>query len=188
MRLEKFSEDETNQIVEYGIKRGKVIFLTTFIALLLGGLMGVFYQGMIFWFCLSILRRYAGGYHADTQNRCYVISLIVVIISLLSIKQTNYIGTLSILLQFIGLLTILFLAPVENRNRILDKNEKKKYAIRTKTIAVLLCFIYIFLYIKNRQDGAIAIGMAYLVVAVSLITGYIKNCKTVESDNVEITR
>ena len=67
MDLEQFSEEESNQIIAYGIERGKVILMTTLIALMLGYVFGVFFQGIIFWVCLSVLRRYAGGYHADTQ-------------------------------------------------------------------------------------------------------------------------
>lgn len=66
MDLEQFSEEETNQIIVYGIERGKVILITTLIALMLGYVLGIFFQGIIFGVCLSALRRYAGGYHADT--------------------------------------------------------------------------------------------------------------------------
>lgn len=175
MELEKFSENETKQIVEYGIARGKVILITTFIALLLGGFMGIFYQGMIFWFCLSILRRYAGGYHADTQNRCYVISFIIVKVSLFCIKLINCSEAWGIALQTLSLLVILFLAPVENKNHALDKDEKRRYGIRARVIAIWIYVLYACLYVLDRSRVLISIEMAYFVVALSLIVGYEKN-------------
>ncbi len=178
MDLEQFSEEEANQIIAYGIERGKVILITTLIALMLGYVFGVFFQGIIFWVCLSALRRYAGGYHADTQNRCYVISFIMVILSLVSIRQITNIGLIGLLLQAISLCTILFLAPVENQNRVLDQSEKKKYGVKTKSIAVFLSSTYVILYIVNKQEIAIPIGVASFVVAILLIAGYMKGQKS----------
>lgn len=177
MDLEQFSEEESNQIIAYGIERGKVILITTLIALMLGYVFGVFFQGIIFWVCLSVLRRYAGGYHADTQNRCYVISFIIVVLSLVSIRHSANIGLIGLVFQAMSLCTILFLAPVENRNRVLDKNEKKKYGVKTKGIAVFLSSIYVILYIVDKQEIAIPMGVASLVVAILLIVGYIKGAK-----------
>lgn len=177
MDLEQFSEEETNQIIAYGIERGKVILITTLIALMLGYVLGIFFQGIIFWVCLSALRRYAGGYHADTQNRCYVISLIMVVLSLLSIRQIASIGLIGLLFQAKSLCTILFLAPVENQNRVLDKSEKKKYGVKTKSIAVFLSFTYVILYIVDKQEIAIPMGVASSVVAILLIAGYMKGAK-----------
>jgi Membrane protein putatively involved in post-translational modification of the autoinducing quorum-sensing peptide len=177
MKLEQFSEEETNQIVAYGIERGKVILITTFITIMIGYIFGIFYQGVIFWCCLSILRRYAGGYHADTQNRCYAISFSVIILSLLSIKQIGHIGIKGLVFQMISLFIIVLLAPVENQNRVLDESEKKKYGFKTKFVAVTLSFIYVVLYIVNKQRIAIPIGVASGVVVISLITGYIKGVR-----------
>lgn len=177
MDSERFSEEETKQIIAYGIERGKVILITTLIALMLGYVFGVFFQGIIFWVCLSVLRRYAGGYHADTQNRCYVISFIMVVLSLLSIRQIANVGLIGLLFQAISLCIILFLAPVENQNRVLDKSEKKKYGVKTKIIAVFFSSIYVVLYIVDKQEIAIPMGTASLVVAILLIAGYIKRAK-----------
>lgn len=177
MELEQFSEDEINQIIAYGIERVKVIFITTFISVMLGYVLGIFFQGIIFLCCLSALRRYAGGYHANTQNGCYVISFIVVVLSFLCIRQIANIGLIGLFFQVISLCIILLLAPVENRNRILDKCEKKKYGVKTKITAVFLSFIYAILYIMDKQEIVIPMGVASLVVAISLIAGYIKVAK-----------
>lgn len=177
MELEQFSKDEVDQIIEYGMERGKVILITTLTALALGCIFGILFQGLVFWCSFCLLRRYAGGYHADTQNRCYVISLVVAILSFSCIRWIEHMGTVGFLLQAISLFIILLLAPVENKNRVLDESEKKKYGIKTRVIAVLLSFIYVILCIANRQAIAIPVGIAFLVVAISLITGYIKGVR-----------
>ena len=127
MDFEELSECELNEIIEYGKWRGTIIFGSTLVAAVLSALMGIFIQGIIFWICLCALRRYAGGYHADTQKLCFVISFFVLLLSLAWIKSANNIGVSKIIMQTIMLLIILFLAPVENKNHILDIVERQRY-------------------------------------------------------------
>lgn len=175
MQIEQILEKEREEIIKYGIKRGKIIFISTLITIMLGFFLGVAWQSIIFWFSLSILRKYAGGYHADTEKRCYAISFAMVLISLFCIKQMNIFRGWEIILQTINTFIILFLAPVENTNHILDKEEKKKYTTKTRITVTLLYAIYVFLCFINKQEMANSIGMAIFVVTISLILGYIKN-------------
>lgn len=121
----QMTEEERQEIVHYGIKRGKVILISTMLTIMMGGVLGIYWQSIIFWFTLSILRKYSGGCHADTEKKCYFISFVIVALSLLCIKFMNYDKGWAIILQTISLLVILFLVPIENKNHILDKEEKK---------------------------------------------------------------
>lgn len=175
MSFDGVSEPEVNEIIEYGIWRGKIILISAFVAISLSKLMGIFCQGIIFWICLCAIRRYAGGYHADTQNRCFLISFIILILSFLWIKRFDNIGIIGILVQSIMLLIILFLAPVENKNHILDEREKQKYGKKTRRTTIILYAAYILLYVLNAHKLAISIEVSFIVSAISLIAGAIKN-------------
>lgn len=175
VNLEQMSAEERKEIISYGMKRGKVILISTLLTIIMGGILGIFWQSVIFWFCLSILRKYAGGYHANTEKQCYVISFIIVLVSLLCIKIINYSVNWGILLHTISLLVIFFLAPVENVNHILDEEEKKKYGIRIRVIEGLLYAAHIFLYFTNMQYMTLPLVIANIVVAVSLFAGYKKS-------------
>lgn len=177
MDFEELSERELNEIIEYGKWRSIIIFGSTLVAAVLSALMGVFIQGIIFWFCLCALRRYAGGYHADTQKLCFVISFFVVLLSLAWIRSANNIGVSEIMMQTIMLLIILSLAPVENKNHILDIVERRRYGKKTRSIAMILYIIYFFLYLTDKYKFAIPIGVAFLVAVISLVTGILKNTK-----------
>ena len=187
MDVEGLSESEINEIIEYGIWRGKIILVSAFAAVSLSGLMGIFIQGIIFWISLCALRRYAGGYHADTQNRCFVISFVVLMVSLLFIKRADNIGMTGILIQSIMLMIIIFLAPVGNKNHILDEVEKQNYGKKTRITAIALYFAYILLYAVTKHKLAVPIEAACAVVVISLIAGSVKNgrepanrCETVQ--------
>ena len=179
--FEGLSESEINEVVEYGIWRGKIIVISAFLVIALSAIMGILTKGIIFLICMCSLRRYAGGYHADTQSRCYVISFIVLILSLLWMKSVDNIGMNGITIQLFMLLILVFLAPVENKNRILDEAEKKKYGKKTRTTAIFLSLVYILMCELNKPEYAIPIETAFVVLTISLIVGFVKNRKNCET-------
>lgn len=174
MKIEQMSEEEREEIVQYGLKRGKIILLSTIVTITIGAFLGIIWQSIVFWFSLSILRKYIGGYHSNTEKSCYAISFIVVVVSLFCVKSIDYNGKCGIILQILSFLAILILAPVENTNHILDEEEKRKYGIKGKVIASMLFFVYIFLYFTNKFEIMAAIATAFLTGTILLILGYLK--------------
>ena len=174
MSSEQYSEEERNEIIKYGIERGKVILISTVVALTLGCVTGVLFQSIVFLVAFCLLRRYAGGYHADTQERCYVISFAAVAITFWSMKKVQYNITADILINGFCLLIILFLAPVENSNRRLEEEERKKYGRKTKVIAITISLLNAFFRWKGYHNVVISILAAYLLVTISLVLGCIK--------------
>lgn len=136
--------------------------------------MGIVWQSVFFWVSFSVLRKYIGGYHSDTEKKCYVISFITVLTSLLGIKMIKCGGGLGIALQTICLIIVLLIAPVENVNHILDKDERIKYGIKGRNIEILLYLIYISLYLANKRDISVAIGTANVTGTIFLVIGYVK--------------
>lgn len=174
MRMDTISEEDRKEIIQYGIKSGKVFLISTLITIIIGCFFGVFFESIIFWFSFCLLRKYAGGYHADTEKRCYLISFIIVIISLLSIKKIVLDIMWGILTETIILFIIFFLAPIETENHCLDEDEKRKYAIKTKFIILNLYLVFITLLYFNKISIAISVEMANLIVAISLLFGVMK--------------
>ena len=181
MQVLCMTEEEREEIISYGTKRCKVIFVSTLVVLTLSWILGIIWQGIIFWLCLSVLRRYAGGYHADTEKRCYVISFVMILISLLCIKFIHFDKYWELfIIQTINFFIIFLMAPIENKNHILDFDEKSRYGDLTKSIELSLYFVYIFLNLVDRYKEASSIGMANILVAVSILLGYAKNYRILE--------
>ncbi|MDE5909710.1 MAG: accessory gene regulator B family protein [Lachnospiraceae bacterium] len=177
MAAEPYSDEEREEIIAYGIERGKIILISMSVSLIIGILFGVLPQSIIFMLTFCSLRRYAGGYHADSQKRCYVISFAVIIITFWMIKILPYYIIADVFINMSCLVLILFLAPVENQNRQLETNERKKYGTKTKTIATFISLLTVFFRYKGLHNIIIPILMAFIIVSISLILGYIKNVK-----------
>ena len=132
METQTFSKEEKEEIIRYGLDRIKSICTMTFVTLLMGCIFQVFFQSIIFLVCFIALRKYAGGYHADTQNRCYVISTAIIAVALLAIRYMSdgSDNEIFILLQSLNFILLYFLVPVDNKNHRLEYWEKEKYSSR----------------------------------------------------------
>ena len=54
--------------------------------LLFGVILGELYQGLIFVFSFMALRKYSGGYHANTPIQCYALTTLAILAALLVMK------------------------------------------------------------------------------------------------------
>lgn len=175
MNQKVFTEEERKEIIRYGRERVRVMGISTLVTLLLGWMFGIFIQSVVFLAAFSLIRRYAGGYHADSSGRCYAISLTSVILAFGVMKKVKILITPCLIVQAVSLLIILWLAPVENANKKLDVYEKQKYGEKSRRNAVLLFIISIFFYEASISKVVYPVCISYVFVALSLIAGQIKN-------------
>lgn len=120
------------------------------------------------------LRTSAGGYHAKTRIGCYIFSCVVVTAALFLCQALSVHYIWYTMLLFANLL-VAFLAPVDNKNKIMDTDEKRYF--RGKTLKVLLigdaaCFWVILLGNKQLYGSLI---MGIFVAAFLLLLGKCKN-------------
>ena len=152
-------ETERDEIIQYGIEREKIILVSIAIILGLGCVFDIFYLSIIFSLAFCALRRYAGGYHAKTQKRCYVISLIILIMSFIIMKyisKLDHVEGLILLMAFCcGI--IWHFAPIENKNKSLDELEQKKFQYETRKILVIESIISLIAYVFDSVMIFIAI-------------------------------
>lgn len=171
-------EEERKEIIEYGLHQGKVMLVEVFTVLLLGYLFHIFEQSIVFLIAFTCLRRFAGGYHAESQEVCYVISFLVLLVAFFLIKENFFTSLWIRWQQIFGIITIMILAPVENDNHILTNGEKMEYGNKTRITTIILFAIYLFSKKKEYLGIANSIGAAIVLVDISLITGFMKRCKT----------
>lgn len=159
--IEKITRAYVGKLVEHGVISNNdadvymygfyqtVMFLvniitTTFIAVL-------FHQ---FIPCLLLnlfyipIRMCAGGYHASTPLRCYVISVCMIIGLLFVIRWINFSYITSWMIIMFSCIGIIIMSPVETTNNPLDNDEvlvykKRTYIVLTFEIIMSLLFTYL---------------------------------------------
>lgn len=171
-------KDEEREIYRYGIEQGLTIILNFVTTLLIGLVCGMVWQSVVFTTAYIPLRSFAGGYHAKTPTKCYIFSIVLMFAVLLAMKLVPFTIFICSVMLFVSSVVFLFLSPVEERNKPLDKTEQMVYRKRALLIWIselmltgaCLCF--------QIMPLAICLTMALTVMAVMLILGQLKNTVT----------
>lgn len=171
----ELSEEEKDELVSYGLMRVRGILISTLLVIGMGYLFGVPWNALVFWFTFCIIRRYAGGYHADDRIRCYVISLLILTGVILGIKYVRINEYLLFGIHLFCLILICALAPVETENKRLEADEKIRYKRKTKRNAIVVFTFSGVMYLIGEYHFVFAEAAAYIVVTVLLLVGKLKN-------------
>ncbi len=125
---------EDKEIYDYGLKQGMIIVLNAITTIMIGSLFGMLSETIVFSIAYIPLRSYVGGYHAKTQLRCYLLSVLLIICVLFAIENILWTSSIVLGLTFISGIIIFILAPMEDSNKPLDSIEKKVFRVRTRII------------------------------------------------------
>ncbi len=151
-----------------------VLFLI--ITAIFGIIAELLFESLIFYLTFVIIRRYAGGYHAKTEVRCLLLSIIIVATSILLIKvSTIYANNIfAFLMTIVSSGVIMALCPVDSKEKPLCEKEKKYYR---KISWIVIVIINIFLIIVSVFEFKLVIvpcSVSLFVESILLIFGKIK--------------
>lgn len=166
---------EDKELYRYGIQQGLNLALNILTTIIIGCFCGMIFPSILFLLSYMPLRSFCGGYHAKTHIRCYIYSVIMIACILLVAKYFTFSILVYEILVLVSLIAIFLLVPVEDKNKVLDSDEKRVFRKRACTIAVLEVLIYhIFLIIRFTNSYKI-LSIALFSLSVLMIIGRIKN-------------
>ena len=145
--------------------------------LIIAAFVGNFFQAVLFFMAFIPLRVYAGGYHADTKLKCYLISLGVygIFTAIMKILPQGLYITINVSIAVFSLIMVLVAAPVVHKNKTVNEIERKYYRrfsiwICSSETTIILLLTAIFP--KSPYIVSLAIGQA--AVTVSMIAAIVK--------------
>lgn len=170
----KFTSED-KEIYRYGIQQGLNLALNILTTILIGALCGMLYPSILFLICYMPLRSFCGGYHAKTHIRCYIYSVIMITSILLVAKYLTFNILVYEILVLMSLIAIFLLAPIEDKNKVLDSDEKRVFRKRSCIIAVLEILIYHIFVITHFTNSYKILSTALFSLSILMIIGRIKN-------------
>ena len=138
---------------------------------------GMYLQTVLFLTTFMLFRSCAGGYHADTHFRCFLILMVVygVLLILLTFVSLNVLSVVSLVFIIVSsILTILF-APVEHINNPMSKIKRGKLRVKSLCLLVLVSVIAIVLLHFNHVVEGFSLAYGMTAVLLSCMLGNIKN-------------
>ena len=169
----KVIDSEEKEIYQYGMYYMLLSLNNVITILIIGDVLDMLWQCLLFTFSFMVIRTYAGGYHASTQRKCYLLTVSIIIATLLVIKYVEINNYICFMLLSVSSGIILMLSPVESKNKPLDDIEIIIY--RKKTIIVWsIEFLIVVVFIGiNIKEISICITLAQVDLALTLLSGKI---------------
>ncbi len=133
------------EIYQYGFEIIISTIISLVICLTIGIILDISFYSFLFLIIFVPIRSITGGYHADSYLKCNIIFTIVTLFVLgfskfLWINRGLTFST-NLVTLFVSFIIILIYAPVENKNKPLNKTLKK----RNRILSVLATFIIILI-------------------------------------------
>lgn len=168
------SQDESDFFAfAFGLMLSQAFGIAT--CLIIGAIFQCLIESLIYLLFFIPLRTFSGGFHAGSHLKCYVSS---VLLFGFSVFLGVFVGTVLQLLIITLLftccaLTVLFIAPVEDKNKPLSEPEVHKCKVMVKGILSLYSIVFAVLCcFSQTQRYAVFIMLA--VGTVSILVGISK--------------
>nr|WP_315101442.1 accessory gene regulator B family protein [uncultured Catonella sp.] len=169
------SIEADREVYIYGLTQLFRTLLNVFSTVIIGVCMGKLIESIVFVICLMLIRSYSGGYHSDSTVRCYLISVIAVIMVLGSIELSIWNEYLSTLAMAVSIGILLLYAPIGHRNKPLEKIEILVYKRKLKWILLALTVTFMIFVLVNWITLSYAVSSAILLSAVMLLVDKMDN-------------
>ena len=167
-------EDADKELYAYGFDMLLTVSLNIISTIIIGLLFGMVFESIAFLVAYIPLRSYAGGYHARTPLRCYIISLLLIVLILLTLRLIRESVLALFVLSTIGTIICVTISPVEDVNKPLDEAEIKVY--RKKAMIILAAEIIILIIsIFALMKLAAVISTSLALEGIMLVLGKITN-------------
>lgn len=175
------------EIYRFGMEAAILKLIHTMSMLLIGVCFKMAAETIVFIAAYSLIRVYAGGYHAKTRGGCYgcTIAIITSVLLIVKLCPLQTVWPVCVAVLMISGIIIAVFSPQESENKPLDKLEKSKYqriSLLILCVLELVSFILILL-LKSQFGFVITIGLG--IEAVMLLVEKFLNYRRDETRQQE---
>ena len=166
-------KNENKEIYKYALNiiLSSLIHIATVI--ILGLYFNLLIESLFFFFSFIVIRKFAGGYHANTQLKCYLASiistlLILILMKLLLLFDSNIMKFLIEVLGLVCTIIIGVLSPLDTEAKPLCDKEKRLYKkvsiLNSSALLILSAILMMFESYNLSYSITLAIYLCTFVV------------------------
>lgn len=174
----KIITEDMVDIYKYGVEITISSIIGFILILIIGLIFKSLIQALIFYIIFIILRSFTGGYHASSYLKCNLIFSIVASLVIFFSKAATEVrfstGIINIL--FLPALSVfIWMAPIENPNKLIEKKRRIYFKTGSVLAAVILYILSLILYINNHTfESAIIVTTIFITAVMCMITKFQK--------------
>lgn len=166
--------EEEKELYLYGLQllSEKIFGLCSMILICI--ILSRLFEGIVFYMAYSLLRMYAGGFHAERFIACYLSSCVTMVFCCV-LSFLPFAMNVSFVTSIVAIPLILFLAPVEHSAKPLDECEVKRYKILTRLVLFCELCVFAVLFLFECYSLCFALSFAWALLSALLVLQRVKN-------------
>ena len=151
-----------------------IIFII--VLFIFGAIFQCIIENLVFYISFRAIRSFAGGYHADTEMRCEILTTLSFFFTTFAIFLSEQQGVQIIVLFFtiIAIPIIAVFSPLDTPAKPLDTDEKKKYRKISFLILSIIVLIIIVSSIFKIKLLLVPCCLSLILESILLVAGVIK--------------
>lgn len=168
-------EKDKQELYTYALEIFLSSTLHIFTTLFIGFICGMPLESLTMYLVFSLVRRYAGGFHAKTPLRCYLTSVAAIILMLILIKVFTKLENDMVFYVTLTIsnLTIWIASPIESTNKKLSYKEKKVFKAVSIALSCIITALAVMIYEIFAVNFGVSIGFGLVLTALVLHTSLI---------------
>lgn len=166
--------DEEKEIVRFGLESLEGNLLGIILVLTIGNCFRRIEEALALWLLLFPLRKNAGGYHADTKIKCFLMSAAMLIVAFFLFAVNEHTMFVYGICAVTAGCVIWVLAPVGNSSKSLDVLEHRVYRKRTRIVLGAEMIIFVLASCFEYKMAIKSVCAAMFIVSISLVLGKMK--------------
>ena len=121
---------EDIEIYKYGFETMCSTILGLILTLAIGLTFKMFFLSIVYYVVFVTIRQFTGGYHANSYFKCNltfaVVTVLVFGLTKMAVYSETYTMPNHILFLFLSFIIVFYFSPIENENKPLDQEQKKR--------------------------------------------------------------
>lgn len=179
-------EKDEHEIYRYGMEVILSFVINFCIVLICGIVFREMLYTFLFYVVFLLMRKFCGGYHADTYLKCNIVFALNLILINLLIKILNEdINYILFLMIIFSILTIAKFAPIVNLNKPVGLEKQRKYRIIAIILLIFFALLAIYIFSIQRKIS-ISIIMSLFSVAFAMLIEKIKSKEVKRHEDTQV--
>lgn len=150
------------------------ILCTDITMFVIGFVMRMVWECIVFWIVYKVLRKYCGGFHFSTSLKCYLSSCVMCPLVLLLIRYIPYNFFVWGIAAAVAAAVLFVLSPVPAVNKPLDDEEAVVFGKIARLLTLLMIITYIIVTALNLYMLSKIISLSAISVMIFVVAGKIQ--------------
>lgn len=168
-------ESDKITVVHWGLRNILDTTLNIAAFMMIGLLLRMPLETIVFTIGYIPLRSFAGGFHAKTPLRCWIVSNTILFTALMIVRYLSSYPLILLILGLLSIATLVLLMPVSDIHKPLDSGDVRRYKLRGLCILAIEIGVSFFFKVTHQERFTYSIFTIWILLSIMLIFGEIKN-------------